>query len=57
MTRVNLAGFFHITQLAIRQSVAQGGGHIVNFTASLVDDAGSSSPSALSALTKGALRP
>ena len=27
VTRVNLAGFFHITQRAIRQMVAQGGGH------------------------------
>jgi NAD(P)-dependent dehydrogenase (short-subunit alcohol dehydrogenase family) len=33
---VNLAGFFHITQGAIRQMVTQGGGHIVNITASLV---------------------
>jgi NAD(P)-dependent dehydrogenase (short-subunit alcohol dehydrogenase family) len=54
-TAVNLAGFFHITQLAVRQMVTQGGGHIVNITASLVDDANRSSPSALSALTKGGL--
>jgi NAD(P)-dependent dehydrogenase (short-subunit alcohol dehydrogenase family) len=55
ITRVNLAGFFHITQLAIRQMVAQGGGHVVNISASLVEHADSSSPSALSALTKGGL--
>jgi NAD(P)-dependent dehydrogenase (short-subunit alcohol dehydrogenase family) len=55
ITRVNLAGFFHLTQLAIRQMVAQGGGHVVNITASLVDHADSSSPSALAALTKGGL--
>jgi NAD(P)-dependent dehydrogenase (short-subunit alcohol dehydrogenase family) len=55
ITAVNLAGFFHITQRAIRQMVTQGGGHIVNITASLVDAADSNSPSALSSLTKGGL--
>jgi NAD(P)-dependent dehydrogenase (short-subunit alcohol dehydrogenase family) len=55
VTSVNLAGFFHITQLAIRQMVGQGGGHVVNITASLVDHASSRSPSALAALTKGGL--
>jgi NAD(P)-dependent dehydrogenase (short-subunit alcohol dehydrogenase family) len=52
---VNLAGFFHITQRAIRQMVAQGSGHVVNITASLVDHADSRSPSALAAVTKGGL--
>jgi NAD(P)-dependent dehydrogenase (short-subunit alcohol dehydrogenase family) len=33
---VNLAGFFHITQRAIRQMVTQRSGHIVNITTSLV---------------------
>jgi NAD(P)-dependent dehydrogenase (short-subunit alcohol dehydrogenase family) len=55
VTSVNLAGFFHITQLAIRQMVGQGSGHVVNITASLVDHASSGSPSALAALTKGGL--
>jgi NAD(P)-dependent dehydrogenase (short-subunit alcohol dehydrogenase family) len=55
VTAVNLAGFFHITQLAIRQMVSQGSGHIVNITASLVDHANSKSPSALASLTKGGL--
>ncbi len=55
ITRVNLTGFFHITQLVITQMVAQGGGHIVNITASLVDHPSSDSPSALAALTKGGL--
>jgi NAD(P)-dependent dehydrogenase (short-subunit alcohol dehydrogenase family) len=55
ITAVNLAGFFHITQRAIRQMVTQGSGHIVNITASLVDAADSNSPSALSSLTKGGL--
>ena len=52
---VNLAGFFHITQLAIRQMADQGGGHVVNISSSLVDHASSASPSALTSLTKGGL--
>jgi NAD(P)-dependent dehydrogenase (short-subunit alcohol dehydrogenase family) len=55
VTSVNLAGFFHITQRVIRQMVIQGGGHVVNITASLVDHADSRSPSALTSLTKGGL--
>jgi NAD(P)-dependent dehydrogenase (short-subunit alcohol dehydrogenase family) len=55
ITAVNLAGFFHVTQLAIRQMVLQGGGHVVNITTSLVDHARSGSPSALASLTKGGL--
>ena len=52
---VNLAGFFYITQHAVRQMVDQGGGHIVNVTTSLVEHARSASPSALASLTKGGL--
>ena len=52
---VNLGGFFHITQRAIRQMVDQGTGHIVNISTSLVDRADSSRPCALTALTKGGL--
>jgi NAD(P)-dependent dehydrogenase (short-subunit alcohol dehydrogenase family) len=55
ITAVNLAGFFHITQRAIRQMVSQGSGHIVNISASLADHAYGESPSALAALTKGGL--
>jgi NAD(P)-dependent dehydrogenase (short-subunit alcohol dehydrogenase family) len=55
VTAVNLAGFFHITQRAIRQMVEQGSGHVVNITTNLVDHASSASPSALTALTKGGL--
>jgi NAD(P)-dependent dehydrogenase (short-subunit alcohol dehydrogenase family) len=55
VTSVNLAGFFHITQRAIRQMVAQGSGHVVSITTSLVDHASSRSPSALTSLTKGGL--
>jgi NAD(P)-dependent dehydrogenase (short-subunit alcohol dehydrogenase family) len=55
VTAVNLAGFFHITQRAIRQMVEQGTGHVVNITTNLVDHARSTSPSALTSLTKGGL--
>jgi NAD(P)-dependent dehydrogenase (short-subunit alcohol dehydrogenase family) len=55
VTAVNLAGFFHITQRAIRQMVSQGSGHVVNISTSLVDNADSSRPSAMAALTKGGL--
>src|SRR5258707_128414 len=36
---VNLAGFFHITQLAIAEMEKTGSGHIVQITMSLVDHA------------------
>ena len=55
VTAVNLAGFFHITQRAIRQMVTQGHGHVVNLTTSLVDHASRERPSALTSLTKGGL--
>jgi NAD(P)-dependent dehydrogenase (short-subunit alcohol dehydrogenase family) len=55
ITTVNLAGFFHVTQSAIRQMVIQGSGHVVNISTSLVDQADSTKPSALAALTKGGL--
>jgi NAD(P)-dependent dehydrogenase (short-subunit alcohol dehydrogenase family) len=55
ITSVNLTGFFHITQRAIKQMVAQGGGHVVNVSTSLVDHADSRTPSALASLTKGGL--
>jgi NAD(P)-dependent dehydrogenase (short-subunit alcohol dehydrogenase family) len=55
LTAVNLAGFFHMTQRVIPQMVAQGRGHIVNISTSLVDQANSSRPAALAVLTKGGL--
>jgi NAD(P)-dependent dehydrogenase (short-subunit alcohol dehydrogenase family) len=55
ITAVNLTGFFHITQRAIRPMVDQGSGHIVNITTSIVDRPSSERPSALVALTKGGL--
>src|SRR4051794_34908728 len=32
MTSLNLAGFFYVSQQAVRQMLTQGGGHIVNIT-------------------------
>jgi NAD(P)-dependent dehydrogenase (short-subunit alcohol dehydrogenase family) len=53
---VNLAGFFHITQRAVRQMLAQkSGGHIVNITTTLVGQPVKGVPSALASLTKGGL--
>src|SRR6516225_8027923 len=52
---VNLAGFFHITQLAIAEMEKRGSGHIVQITTSLVDHAIAGVPSVLASLTKGGL--
>lgn len=51
--RVNLGGFFHITQKAVARMSAQGSGHVVNVTTTLVENAISGVPSALASLTKG----
>ncbi|MFJ3308831.1 SDR family NAD(P)-dependent oxidoreductase [Streptomyces sp. NPDC086549] len=56
VTGINLAGFFRITQQALPRMLAQGGGHIVNITTSLVDNADSRVPSVLASLTKGGLQ-
>ncbi|MCT9932356.1 SDR family oxidoreductase [Planotetraspora sp. A-T 1434] len=53
---VNLSGFFRITQLAIEHMLAQGGGHVVSVTTSLVDNPDSRVPSVLASLTKGGLQ-
>jgi NAD(P)-dependent dehydrogenase (short-subunit alcohol dehydrogenase family) len=53
---VNLNGFFRITQLAIELMLTQGGGHVVNITTSLVDNADARVPSVLASLTKGGLQ-
>jgi NAD(P)-dependent dehydrogenase (short-subunit alcohol dehydrogenase family) len=55
-TGVNLAGFFRTTQLVIPHMLAQGGGHIVSITSSLVDNANSNIPSVLASLTKGGVQ-
>jgi NAD(P)-dependent dehydrogenase (short-subunit alcohol dehydrogenase family) len=52
---VNLAGFFHITQLAIAQMEKQRSGHVVQITTSMVDQAMSAVPAVLASLTKGGL--
>lgn len=52
---VNLAGFFYVSQAAIRQMLKQGGGHVVNLTTTLVKQPLKSVPSALASLTKGGL--
>ncbi|WP_182899488.1 SDR family NAD(P)-dependent oxidoreductase [Microbispora sp. H10830] len=56
VTKVNLDGFFHVTQLAIARMLTQGGGHVVTITTSLVDNADSRVPSVLASLTKGGLQ-
>jgi NAD(P)-dependent dehydrogenase (short-subunit alcohol dehydrogenase family) len=55
LTGVNLTGFFWLTQLAIAEMLKRGSGHVVNMTATVAEYADSSSPSALTALTKGGL--
>jgi len=55
LTGVNLAGFFWLTQRAIGQMLKQGGGHVVNVSASIAGRADSVEPTALTALTKGGL--
>ena len=52
---VNLAGFFHITQLAVAEMEKRRSGHIVQITTTLVDNALSAVPSVLASLTKGGL--
>jgi NAD(P)-dependent dehydrogenase (short-subunit alcohol dehydrogenase family) len=55
MLGVNLAGFFHMTQLAIAEMEKRGSGHIVQITTSLISHANSHVPSVLASLTKGGL--
>jgi NAD(P)-dependent dehydrogenase (short-subunit alcohol dehydrogenase family) len=52
---VNLAGFFYVTQRAVRQMLGQRNGHIVNLTTTLVGQPVKGVPSALASLTKGGL--
>jgi NAD(P)-dependent dehydrogenase (short-subunit alcohol dehydrogenase family) len=52
---VNLAGFFHMTQLAIAEMEKRASGHIVQITTTLIDHANSNVPSVLASLTKGGL--
>jgi NAD(P)-dependent dehydrogenase (short-subunit alcohol dehydrogenase family) len=52
---LNLAGFFYVSQSAIRNMLTQGGGHVVNMTTTLVGQPVKGVPSALASLTKGGL--
>jgi NAD(P)-dependent dehydrogenase (short-subunit alcohol dehydrogenase family) len=56
VTGINVAGFFHLTQRVLPHLLAQGGGHVVSVTTSLVDAADSRVPSVLASLTKGGLQ-
>jgi len=51
----NLAGFFHVTQRAVRRMEAQGAGHIVQITTSIVDQPINGVPAVLASITKGGL--
>ena len=55
VSNLNLGGFFHVTQYAIRRMLEQGGGHVVNVTTTLVGQPVKGVPSALASLTKGGL--
>jgi NAD(P)-dependent dehydrogenase (short-subunit alcohol dehydrogenase family) len=57
LVSVNIEGFFFITQLSIKQMLAQGtGGSIVNITTTLVDHPIAGANSAVPMLTKGGLQ-
>jgi NAD(P)-dependent dehydrogenase (short-subunit alcohol dehydrogenase family) len=56
VTGVNLRGFFEVSRAAVAAMQSRdGGGHLVNISTSLVDNANSQVPSALASLTKGGL--
>ena len=56
VTGVNLRGFFELSRAAVSAMLARGkGGHLVNISTSLVDQANSAVPAALASLTKGGL--
>ena len=55
MVEVNLAGFFHITQLTLPHMLAQRSGHIVQITTTLVHQAIAGADASLAMLTKGGL--
>jgi len=52
---VNIAGFFHITQLAIAEMEKRGSGHVVQITTTFVEHAIAGVPCVLASLTKGGL--
>jgi NAD(P)-dependent dehydrogenase (short-subunit alcohol dehydrogenase family) len=52
---VNLLGFLHITQLAVKQMLKQKSGNVVTITASLVDQPFVAEKASVSMMTKGGL--
>lgn len=56
VTKTNLAGFFHVSQLAVGQMRKQHAGHVVNMTASVADQPIAGVPTVLANLTKGGLQ-
>jgi NAD(P)-dependent dehydrogenase (short-subunit alcohol dehydrogenase family) len=52
---VNLAGFFYVTQEAVREMLKQESGHVVQITTTLVDQPVKGVNAALASLTKGGL--
>jgi NAD(P)-dependent dehydrogenase (short-subunit alcohol dehydrogenase family) len=52
---VNLGGFFHVTQYALRHMLEAGHGHVVQITTTLVNQAIAGAPTGLATLTKGGL--
>lgn len=52
---VNVAGFFHITQLVLPQMLRQRQGHVVQVTTTLVNQPIAGMPSGLAGLSKGGL--
>jgi NAD(P)-dependent dehydrogenase (short-subunit alcohol dehydrogenase family) len=55
MVGVNIAGFFHLTQLVAAKMLQAGSGHIVNITTAFAEQPMLVLPAALATLTKGAL--
>lgn len=55
VSAINVTGVFHITQLVLAEMLAAGSGHVVNITASLVDQPRADVPAGLAALTKRGL--
>jgi NAD(P)-dependent dehydrogenase (short-subunit alcohol dehydrogenase family) len=55
MLSTNIAGFFYLTQRAVRIMERQGSGHIVNVTTTAAEQPINGSPALLASLTKGGL--
>src|SRR5262245_34877830 len=55
ISNTNLAGFFHVSQLAVAQMRVQKSGHVVNITASIATQPIAGLTASLATLTKGGL--